>query len=372
MITLENVTKVFETKGKRVVAVNNVSMSIKKGELCVLLGPSGSGKTTLMKVINRLCSITSGKILVESQDVREMDAIQLRRQMGYVIQQVGLFPNKTVKDNIATVPKLLHWPRSKIDERIDQLLAMMNLDPATFKDRYPRELSGGQQQRIGVARALAADPPIMLMDEPFGAVDPITRRVIQDEFLNLQEQMKKTIIFVSHDIDEAIKMGDRIALLNEGMLIQYGSPEEILALPKNEFVGDFVGKDRTIKQLGLLTVQEAMETNPILVITSRSLSEAKRIMRENHLEYVPVVDEHKVLKGYLGLVEIEQQQGRIEDALNPADVIAGDSSIREALSRMMQRVVDFLCVCDHQGHLEGILRFKDIRALLRKRYGAMK
>ncbi|MDT8307114.1 MAG: ATP-binding cassette domain-containing protein, partial [Anaerolineae bacterium] len=226
MIKLENVTKIYP--GTSEPAVTGVSLEIPEGETCVLIGPSGCGKTTTMKMVNRLIEPTSGQIYVAGENVMEQDPVALRRNIGYVIQQIGLFPHMTIRDNIATVPQLLGWEKSRIDRRVDELLELMGLDPAQHRGRYPRQLSGGQRQRIGVARALAVDPPVMLMDEPFGAIDPITREHLQNEFLRLQKQIKKTIMFVTHDIDEAIKMGTRICILQVGGIVeQYGTPDEI-------------------------------------------------------------------------------------------------------------------------------------------------
>lgn len=259
MIRLENLTKVFNTARGVATPVDHVSMEVERGEICILLGPSGCGKTTTLKMVNRLIPATSGKIFLDGKDTADYDTIALRRQIGYVIQQIGLFPNMTVAENIGVVPKLLGWDKRRIEERVQTLLEMVALDPATFLHRYPKELSGGQQQRIGVARALAADPPVLLMDEPFGAIDPINRATIQDEFLNMQEKLGKTILFVSHDIDEAVKMGDRIAIFREGHLQQFDTPNNVLAHPANDFVADFVGQDRTLKRLRLHTVGETME-----------------------------------------------------------------------------------------------------------------
>ena len=237
MIRLDRVTKMFGP----ITAVDAVDMEVPAGAVCVLLGPSGCGKTTTMKMINRLIPPSSGKIYVDGRDTAEIDEVTLRRSIGYVIQQIGLFPNKTVEDNICVVPDLLGWDRRKSRSRAAELLRMVNLDPGIFLKRYPKELSGGQQQRVGVVRALAADPPVLLMDEPFGAIDPINREVIQDEFMKLQAELKKTIVFVSHDIDEAVKMASRIAIFRDGRLIQYDTPDNILAHPTDAFVAEFVG-----------------------------------------------------------------------------------------------------------------------------------
>ena len=248
-IVLDHVTKRYDNSARP--AIDDLSITIPAGEICVLIGPSGGGKTTAMKMINRLISITEGDITIDGTSVRSLDLTELRRGIGYVIQQVGLFPHLSVGDNIGTVPKLLGWPKKQIHARAVELLELVGLEAADAK-RYPAQLSGGQRQRVGLARALAANPPLMLMDEPFGAIDPITREHLQDEFLRLHRELRKTVIFVTHDIDEAIKMGDRIAILHSGgILAQYDTPDEILANPASEFVERFVGADRGLKRLAL-------------------------------------------------------------------------------------------------------------------------
>jgi osmoprotectant transport system ATP-binding protein len=253
MIEFRQVGKTYPGSDNPV--VTDLSFEVPEGEICVLVGPSGCGKTTTMRMVNRLIEITEGEILINGEPNTAMSGTQLRRKIGYAIQQIGLFPHRTIADNIGTVPHLLGWDKGRIRDRVDELLKLVGLSPEEYSARYPAELSGGQQQRVGVARALAADPPIMLMDEPFGAVDPITRERLQDEFLRIQENIKKTIVFVTHDIDEAIKMGDRIAILKHGgVLAQYDAPETILANPNSEFVASFVGTDRILKRLSLVRV----------------------------------------------------------------------------------------------------------------------
>ena len=243
--------------GRRDAAIPDLSLTVPAGEVCVLVGPSGSGKTTAMRLINRMIPLSGGDILLGGRSVLERDPTELRREIGYVIQQIGLFPHQTVQENIATVPKLLGWHKDRIESRVRELLELISLDPAEVGKRYPNQLSGGQRQRVGVARALAADPPLLLMDEPFGAIDPINRTILQDGFLALQQQVRKTVVFVTHDIDEAIKLGDRIAILREGgMLAQYASPAEILDHPADDFVAEFVGADRALKRLGLATLAD--------------------------------------------------------------------------------------------------------------------
>jgi osmoprotectant transport system ATP-binding protein len=256
VIHFKNVTKVYGSAGKKVTAVDNINFEVEAGKICVFLGPSGCGKTTLLRMVNRMIPITSGVIEINGKAINDLNPIELRRSIGYVIQQTGLFPNMTIEENLCVVPKLLGWDRAKMKNRYNELMDMMGLNPDEYRKRYPWELSGGQQQRIGVARALAADPPVMLMDEPFGALDPLIREHIQNEFLRIQQGVKKTILFVSHDIDEAIRLGDTVAIFKSGHLMQHGTPDEILSNPANEFVHDFVGSDRALKRLTLLTVRD--------------------------------------------------------------------------------------------------------------------
>lgn len=256
-IRLEAVTKLFPGVARP--AVDALDLTIEKGRVCVLIGPSGCGKTTTMRMVNRLIEPTSGRIIVGDRDVTKADPVKLRRHIGYVIQQIGLFPHMTIAQNVATVPKLLGWETVRIKARVEEMLELVGLDPAQYLSRYPRHLSGGQRQRVGVARALAADPPVMLMDEPFGAVDPIVRGRLQDEFLTILKRLKKTVILVTHDIDEAIRMGDVVAIMQDGRLVQYDTPDHLLAAPANEFVADFVGADRALRRLSLVRAADAVE-----------------------------------------------------------------------------------------------------------------
>jgi osmoprotectant transport system ATP-binding protein len=340
VIRLESVRKQYPSG---LVAVDDLSLDVPDGEVCVLVGPSGCGKTTILRMINRLIEPTAGRILVDGENVLEIDPVELRRRIGYVIQQVGLFPHQTVGTNVATVPKLLGWDRARINARVEELLDVVGLPADEFRDRYPTELSGGQRQRVGVARALAADPPIMLMDEPFGAIDPVTRTQLQDEFLRLQQTLKKTIVFVTHDIDEAVKMGDHIAILRVGgHVAQYDRPDRLLAAPANDFVADFVGRDRALKRLritpidaralhtpptvgDLAAARVALATHPLVVVVGdpsarfsvlargaeaptavpevahdRPLQDALALMLERHSEWVAVTDDGR----YVGLVGI--------------------------------------------------------------------
>jgi osmoprotectant transport system ATP-binding protein len=309
MIVLENLSKRFTDTGPA--AVDDLSLHIKAGEICVLIGPSGCGKTSTMRMINRMLEPDAGRILVDAQDVMQTDAVALRRSIGYVIQQVGLFPHMTIAQNIATVPKLLGWDAARIAHRVDALLALVKLDPTHYRSRYPRDLSGGQKQRVGVARALAADPPVMLMDEPFGAIDPINRALLQDEFLRILRELGKTIVFVTHDIDEAIRMGTRVAILRDGKLVQYDSPERLLAQPANAFVQAFVGTDRSLKRLALLNVGAYSETvlasaNAPRLPHSAGLRDALSAMLMAGTEEAGIVNAQGLEMGRVTLLSIRQ------------------------------------------------------------------
>ena len=257
MIEIRDLVKRFDPNARP--AIDHLTLTVPAGEVCVLIGPSGCGKTTTMRVINRMIDPDSGTVHVAGRDIMSVDPVELRRSIGYVIQQIGLFPHWSIAQNVATVPRLLGWDDARTATRVDELLALVGMEPAYYRDRFPRELSGGQRQRVGVARALAADPPVMLMDEPFGAIDPITRARLQDEFLNILRSLRKTVVFVTHDIDEALKMGDRIAIMRDGALVQYDTPEAILARPADRFVESFVGTDRALKRLALLRAEEVLE-----------------------------------------------------------------------------------------------------------------
>lgn len=287
MITLEQVSKEFTSNGQAVRAVDNVSFEVGEGELHVLIGPSGSGKTTTMRMINQLEEPSEGRITINGRDIQSFDVVELRRNIGYVIQQGGLFPHFTVADNVSVVPRLLGWPKHKRRERAYELLELVGLEPDVFANRYPRQLSGGQQQRVGVARALAADPPIILMDEPFGAVDPITRKQLQRELSRIQAEVHKTIVFVTHDISEAFILGDRIVLMNEGRVVQNGTPADLLRRPAGDFVTTFIGEDRAIRALQYTTLsevaapaQDAVDSIPkdgLMLPGTLSIPEASRL-----------------------------------------------------------------------------------------------
>ena len=279
MIELKNVTKIYPQQTFK--AVDDLSMIMANGEITVLVGPSGCGKSTTIRLINGMIETTSGDVLIDGENIKDIDANKLRMNIGYVIQQIGLLPHRTIAQNIAIVPKLHGWDKKRINKRVVELLELVGLDPETTKNKYPLQLSGGQMQRVGVARAMAVDPTTMLMDEPFGAVDPITRRSLQDEFLRLQTVMKKTICFVTHDINEAIKMGDKIAIMNQGQIVQYDTPKNILSHPVNDFVRDFVGADRMVKKLNILLAEQIMyPLDKTLRINESELPHAFDLMRE--------------------------------------------------------------------------------------------
>lgn len=367
MIKLENVTKIYP--GQAEPAVQELSLVVPDGEICVLVGPSGCGKTTTMKMVNRLIEPTSGKIYVDEKDVTQMDPIQLRRSVGYVIQEIGLFPHMTIAENIGTVPKLVGWEQARIDRRVDELLGIMGMDAAEFRDRYPRELSGGQRQRIGVARAMATDPRVMLMDEPFGAIDPITRDRLQNEFLRLQQKIQKTIIFVTHDINEAIKMGDKIAILDVGgVLEQYGPPSEILSYPANEMVEGFVGADRALKWLNLVRVEEVMDEHPPLLVDTQNAREGIEYMEERGIDYVYVIGANRRLQGYVNLEDLEGQKGWVDEFVKPAAVsILMGTSLRDALSQMITSDYGTVCVVDEENRVHGIIELGTIQEALQAR-----
>ncbi|MGF1526568.1 MAG: ABC transporter ATP-binding protein [Candidatus Competibacterales bacterium] len=369
MIKLDHLTKIFETRSGPVVAADHISMEVPEGEICVLLGPSGCGKTTTMKMINRLIMPSSGKIFIGDRDTDDYDPVELRRTIGYVIQQIGLFPNMTVAENIAVVPRLLGWDKNRIKRRAEELLAMVALDPGIFLHRYPKELSGGQQQRIGVARALAADPPVMLMDEPFGAIDPINREVIQDEFLKLQKKLKKTIMFVSHDIDEAVKMANKVAIFRAGKLEQYASPDDILAHPANAFIADFVGGDRTLKRLRLVTVARARHEARVTVTGGDPLEKAAALMENHGLEVVVVVDEQQKPRGFVHRDVAEHRRGTVEEHQEPLPtVVPLEADLRTAVSSMFAHDTLWLPCVDEQGTFAGIVTQHGITHLLGETY----
>lgn len=365
MIKIENLTKKYP--GAHTLAVDNLSFTVPTGEICTLVGPSGCGKTTTLKMVNRLIEPSGGAIYLpddngELVNVMNVDPIQLRRKIGYVIQQIGLFPHRTILENIGTVPKLLGWEKTRIRRRAEEMLKMMNM-PLEFLDRYPHELSGGQRQRIGVARGVAVDPPIMLMDEPFGAIDPINRNLLQNEFLRLQEEIKKTILFVTHDIDEAIKMSDKICILNiGGHLEQFDSPANILSNPNNEFVENFVGADRALKQLNLIRVDDIMDPDPPLLLATQRVEEALAFMRERDLGSIFVVDADEHLKGYVTRRDLRGNTGQVEAFMAMAEMgIELTTTLRDALSEMLMMDYRSVCIVDNRNRVHGLVSIEMIQ-----------
>ncbi|GAK09865.1 betaine/proline/choline family ABC transporter ATP-binding protein [Geomicrobium sp. JCM 19038] len=357
MLEFKEVTKTFE--GSKKPAVHKLNLSINKGEFVVFIGPSGCGKTTTMKMINRLVEPSDGQILVEGTNVLDQDSVQLRRSIGYVIQQIGLMPHMTVGENISLVGSLLKWSKEKQRERAKELISLVDL-PEEYLNRYPHELSGGQQQRIGVLRALAADPPLILMDEPFGALDPITRDGLQEEFKKLQKEVDKTIVFVTHDMDEAIKLADKIVIMNAGEIVQVGSPDEILKHPANEFVEDFIGKDRLLQSRPDVTrVEQIMNANPITVKEERTLKEAIQVMRDNRVDSLLVVDEIGTLKGYIDIEMIDAQYKKrsyVYEAMDTEEYSVHKSDLlRDTMYRMLRRGSAYVPVIEENDRLVGIV-----------------
>ncbi|MDQ7986769.1 ABC transporter ATP-binding protein [Pseudomonas sp. G34] len=336
MIQLDKLTKRFQQKGKDVVAVNEVSLTVDEGHICVFLGPSGCGKSTTLKMINRLITPTSGRVLINGEDTTGIDEVTLRRNIGYVIQQIGLFPNMTIEENITVVPKLLGWDKKRCHERAMELMSMVQLEPKQYLSRYPRELSGGQQQRIGVIRALAADAPVLLMDEPFGAVDPVNRDAIQNEFFQMQRALNKTVIMVSHDIDEAIKLGDKIAIFKDGTLLQFDHPDTLLAHPADDFVSGFVGQDSTLKRLLLIRAEDAADDAPS-VLAETSIADAVELMEEHDRRHLVVTDANKKALGYVRRRDMRGQGGSVQPFVQPFNATAAhDEHLRILLSRMYE------------------------------------
>jgi osmoprotectant transport system ATP-binding protein len=364
--TLEFRSVMKRYPGQREPAVENLSFTVPAGEICVLVGPSGCGKTTAMRMVNRMIDITEGDILLDGRSVKERRPAELRREIGYAIQQIGLFPHLSVADNIATVPRLLGWDRQRIRERVDQLLELVSLDPHETRDRYPAQLSGGQRQRVGVARALAVDPPLMLMDEPFGAIDPINRERLQNEFLRLQREIRKTVVFVTHDIDEAIKMGDRIAVLQKGgKLSQYAPPAELLMYPANPFVEDFVGADRALKRLALQRVRDVDLWKAPLVRVGEPVAEARTKLSEAEVPYPLLVDEGGKPLGWLSERALAGERVEAELRSNPKPILDLDDVLRDALADLLSEEAQYGPVVDHRGAVTGVLSIEILSHALR-------
>jgi osmoprotectant transport system ATP-binding protein len=362
LIQLESVRKQYPNG---TVAVHELTLDVPDGEVAVLVGPSGCGKTTILRMINRLIEPTSGRILFAGDDVTHADPVQLRRRIGYVIQQIGLFPHQTIAHNIATVPRLLGWQHARIDARVDELMTLIGLDPEAYRDRYPHQLSGGQQQRVGVARALAADPPVLLMDEPFGAIDPITRTRLQDEFLRLQSELRKTVVFVTHDIDEAVKMGDRIALLNVGgRLEQYDTPAQILGAPATDFVANFVGDDRGLKRLKVTPIDPQALDAVDTLSPDDALADARATFDRTGAAALPVVDNKSSLRGRLRAQDASGD-GTVADHFSRVEAwVDVRDSLEKALARSLLAEDGWIAVLDGDRFL-GTLSPDAIHKVLR-------
>jgi len=356
MIKLTNVTKKFGEK----IAVDNFNLHIEKGSLTIFIGPSGCGKTTTLRMINRLTSFNKGNITVNGTSINDIDPVELRRKMGYVIQEIGLFPHFTVFENIAIVPRLLKWEQKKIEQRVAELLELVTLNQS-FAQKYPLQLSGGEKQRVGLARALAVEPEILLMDEPFGAIDPINRLKLQDSFLEIQEEIKKTIVFVTHDINEAIKLGDQIAIINKGKLIQYDDVSQILSNPANEFVENLLGQDRNLKALSLERVKDyVLKDGFITVLDEESPENIRKRLEDENVKIAFVLDKNNHLKGRF-VLEKETETKKQKFIHDPEPwIIERQNNIRETLSKMLEIGEKQLPVVNRKKEFVGIIKLSNI------------
>lgn len=370
MIELRDVKKTFKNNE----ILKGINLKVHRGELVVLIGPSGCGKTTTLKMINKLIKPTSGTIIINGEDISKKDTIELRRNIGYVIQQTGLFPHMTVRDNIGLVPYLKGWSDEDIENRVKELLNMVGMNPEDYMDRYPSELSGGQQQRIGVARAFATDPDIILMDEPFSALDPITRSQLQDELFNLQQKLKKTIVFVTHDMDEALKLGDKICIMKDGVVVQYDTPENILKNPAQGFVEEFIGKNRIWNQPEFIKAEDIIIKDPVKAVGSRTLLQATEIMNQRHVDSILVVDEDNKLKGIVTLKDIrrhiEKENGTTLEDIIERDVICvkKDESLVAILKLIKEKKIGYIPVVNDDNSLIGLITRSSLINVLSGRF----
>lgn len=364
-IKLDQLTKTWP--GQRQPAVDELTLEIPEGEIVVFVGPSGCGKTTTMKMVNRLIEPTSGRIYLDGEDVTGVNADKLRRRIGYVIQQIGLFPHQTIAQNIATVPKLLNWAPDRIAARVDELLRTVGMDPDDYRSRYPKELSGGQRQRIGVARAMSADPDVMLMDEPFGAIDPITRDRLQNEFLRLQSAIKKTIIFVTHDIDEAIKMGDRIAILRErSRIAQFDTPEQILVNPADDFVADFIGRGASLKRLSLSRVRDIELSTWPTVTDGTERAEAQRLLAAHSGSCLLVLDEQNRPRSWVNRDHLRRAESRPYSEIGlPVTMVEPHATLSDSLNEMITARYSTAVVVDGSGSYQGVVDIDTINEAIR-------
>ncbi|WP_327245701.1 betaine/proline/choline family ABC transporter ATP-binding protein [Streptomyces sp. NBC_01320] len=367
MIRFEHVTKRY---ADGTTAVDDLSFEVAEGELVTLVGPSGCGKTTTMKMVNRLIEPTEGRIFLDGDDISAIDPVRLRRRIGYVIQQVGLFPHKTVLENTATVPHLLGWKRGKGRERAAELLDLVGLDPSVYGDRYPDQLSGGQRQRVGVARALAADPPVLLMDEPFGAVDPVVRERLQNEFLKLQAQVRKTVLFVTHDIEEAVRLGDRIAVYGQGSIEQFDSPATVLGAPATPYVADFVGADRGLKRLSVTPIEESDLDQPPVVHLDDPLSRATERLRAQGARWAVVLDVDDHLHGWIPAgTALTEAKGTVREHARRMEAwLPVGAPLKQAFATMLQHDAGWIAVIDKEstGRFLGVLTPARLHEALRR------
>jgi osmoprotectant transport system ATP-binding protein len=348
-------------------AVKDFSLAVAPGEICVLVGPSGCGKTTTLKMVNRLVEPSSGQILIDGVDISTIEVTALRRRIGYVIQQIGLFPHRTVGQNVATVPELLGWPSDRIRRRVDQLLEMVGLDPGRVRDRYPAQLSGGERQRVGVARAMAGEPPVMLMDEPFGAVDPIVRERLQDEFLRIHNELRTTVLFVTHDVDEAIKMGDHLAVMQVGgILAQFGRPSDVLTHPASEFVERFLGSDRALKRLALSTVRDLPPVPVPVVHRGESIDEIRQRAAVGGPHWVVAVDSDERPVGWVSASDLPSTGVLADQHIDPRlSALGGDLTLRDALSALLTAGHQAGAVTGPGGVYAGVITIGDIESVFR-------
>ena len=362
-VEFRHVTKHYAAREAGAAAVEDLSLHVPPGEICVLVGPSGCGKTTSLRMVNRLVEPTSGQVLVDGEDVARIQATTLRRGIGYVIQQTGLFPHRTIAQNIGTVPDLLGWPRSRTRARVDELLELIGLDPALVRDRYPAQLSGGERQRVGVARAMASEPPVMLMDEPFGAVDPITRERLQTEFLRLHHQLRSTVIFVTHDIDEAIKMGDRVAVMRQGgHLEQYAPPADLLTKPVNDFVARFVGSDRGLKRLALIRLADLPLEQTSLARVGATIQPPRNATDR----YTLLLDANERPVGWMNLAHMPPGSRAAREAADASSpFVRAETTLRDTLSMMLGCSVQTAVVVDDDGRYRGVITIESIAQELR-------
>lgn len=355
MLSIKGLTKVYQGNTK---AVDNVTLDIDDGEFVAFIGTSGSGKTTALRMLNRMIEPTSGTITIDGKDISKMNPVELRRSIGYVLQQIGLLPHMTIKENIVLVPKLLKWDENKKDEKARELLKLVDL-PESYLDRYPSELSGGQQQRIGVVRALAAEQNIILMDEPFGALDPITRDTLQDLVKELQQKLGKTFIFVTHDMDEAIKLADKICIMSKGKVIQYDTPDNILRNPANDFVRDFIGENRLIQERpNVRTVEEAM-VKPITININESLNDTVKLMREKRIDTIFVTNNDGKLLGYLDIEEIRDGLRTGSELIDIMERevyrVRLDSKLQDSVRTILKRNIRNIPVVDENNVIKGLI-----------------